>query len=570
MNKLNEFFENEKLIVLFSLLFLVLLALPLFILGGDVPYVIRDNLDSSVIWRKILNENSMFFASSFEPVPQIMCGAPRVALGAEWNIMSLLSIIFSPVQSLAVIRLLQMLVGFTGMYLLCQRFILKNQLPLVSAVVALSFAILPFFSGGGLSIAAQPIVLFSFLRIKNNTCHIGDWGVILLYPLVSIFIVFGSFFYIFLGIIFFHNWYIKKKINWQLLFILVLSGILGIATQYREILCVFTNNDFVSIRTEFNYMGRHHYETIRSAVGYAINILFFGHHSISISNSMCIVFTIIILFLYTTVKSKKVDKRVLGLMSISVLIALWTGFIFYVPVTKIIYSTPILQMFDTSRFHVLLPLLLFMSLAYMLKNFHKNFYINLLVLMLFVFQLLFSIRHDFTYGKLLNRYVKNTHNEKTITFNEFYSVSLFENIKKHIEKAPDAYRVASLGFYPAVLSYNGFYTIDGFTNNYDVKYKHLFGNIIREELNQNPIIRNRFDFDGQFCIIYDNEVGVPTAYYRWGGASTTSLDIRYDILKQLNCQYIFSCVEIENPGENLELQQVFKNEVYEIYLYKVI
>jgi hypothetical protein len=42
------------------------------------------------------------------------------------------------------------------------------------------------------------------------------------------------------------------------------------------------------------------------------------------------------------------------------------------------------------------------------------------------------------------------------------------------------------------------------------------------------------------------------------------------MLNQLNCQYIISSVEVEKLGEHLDLQQVFENNIYKIYLYKVI
>jgi hypothetical protein len=209
-------------------------------------------------------------------------------------------------------------------------------------------------------------------------------------------------------------------------------------------------------------------------------------------------------------------------------------------------------------------------LAYTFNEISKYKFAPLFFIVFFIAQTLYSTNKDFTYNGLRKKYITGIRTDNTISFNEFYSENLFNEIKENTGKPVNTYRGAALGFHPSVLLYNGFYTIDGYNGNYDVRYKHLFGTLIREELDKNESLQIYFDTWGGRCYLFDNEIGKFSAY-KTEKTKTSSLDIRYDILKeQMNCQYIISSVQIENPGEHLELQKIFENDVWKIYLYKVI
>lgn len=51
-------------------------------------------------------------------------------------------------------------------------------------------------------------------------------------------------------------------------------------------------------------------------------------------------------------------------------------------------------------------------------------------------------------------------------------------------------RVASIGICPVVSLMHGFYTIDGYSNNYPLEYKHTFWGIQTEELALNDYPNN--------------------------------------------------------------------------------
>jgi len=564
-NSLNKFLENDKYILSLSFLFLIIFSLPLLLGGGNVPYDWWDNLDANVIWRKLMIDNHILFAGNYVTVSQMMSGVPRVSLGSELNLFVLLAKIFSPAVSLGVNRFLQVMVGFWGMLFLCRNYILKNHNVFPSAVVAILFAILPFWSSGCLSIAMQPLVLFSFLRMCDKKHTAWDWVVMIIYPFASLFVVYGFFFYLLLFGVFFVDWYKNKRINWSLFIALAVLFVLGLLTQYREILCVFTDNGFVSHRTEMipPSLSR------QGVFGRMSGILAKGHEHAPSNHLLLLHFSLIMLFCGWI--TQKPEFRRLGislvlLFAVSLVGSLW----WYGPVTNIVKHFSFLRMFEVSRLLTLTPLLVFISFTCSIKLFSNFKHFKTILCVLFVCQIYFSLKNDFTYCGLKNIAI-GKQNTKTVTFNEYYSEDLFQQIKQYIGKTPDAYRVAALGLHPAILLYNGFYTIDGFSVNYDIRYKHQFAKLIDDELNQNlEMKKNYTTWGSRKCYLFDNEIGWKSLVYKGSNRSEIqSLDIDYHLLGEMNCEYIVSAVKIRELNPDLTLQNIFENKRWKIYLYKV-
>ena len=124
-NKIVILLDKNRNVIVLSFLFLLAFSLPLLLLGGNIPYDIWDNLDSTVVWRKILIDNHLIFANSYQLIPQMM-DVSRFSLGGELNLLVLLAKIFSPATSLGVNRFLQIMIGFIGMFLLCRKYIIRN------------------------------------------------------------------------------------------------------------------------------------------------------------------------------------------------------------------------------------------------------------------------------------------------------------------------------------------------------------------------------------------------------------------------------------------------------------
>ena len=150
--------------------------------------------------------------------------------------------------------------------------------------------------------------------------------------------------------------------------------------------------------------------------------------------------------------------------------------------------------------------------------------------------------------------------------------NVFDSIKNHIGKDVKDYKVVSLGIYPAAASMNGFYTLDGFFQNYPLEYKHDFRKIIAGELEKSEHLREYFDYWGNKCYILTSEF--PKEYKISKNADITIQNLEIDTaqLKAMGGDYIFSALPINNFEElSLTFEGNFDTPTsfWRIYLYKV-
>lgn len=156
---------------------------------------------------------------------------------------------------------------------------------------------------------------------------------------------------------------------------------------------------------------------------------------------------------------------------------------------------------------------------------------------------------------------------------EFYDKKLFDQIEGSIaNNKRNEYKIVCLGIFPSVLEYNGYHTLDSYIQEYPLSYKHQFREIISKELDKSEDLKDYFDNWGSRCYIFSSELNRD---YLWGkerDGKVTNLEISTEKLKELDCSYIFSAVEIENH-ENLNLQLIGEyttsESYWNIYVYKV-
>ena len=169
----------------------------------------------------------------------------------------------------------------------------------------------------------------------------------------------------------------------------------------------------------------------------------------------------------------------------------------------------------------------------------------------------------------------NTSNQ--ITWNDFFSEEQFAEIENYIYQEhglrKSEYRVISLGIQPAVSLYNGFYTLDGYSNNYSLEYKHEFYKIMSQELEENNSNYIYFQNWGNRCYLFASDYnGVPNLG-KGNFPVYTDFTIDTSQIYEMGGRYIISAGEIVNPQlTGLELCQVFEDLdwYYKIYLYRII
>lgn len=166
--------------------------------------------------------------------------------------------------------------------------------------------------------------------------------------------------------------------------------------------------------------------------------------------------------------------------------------------------------------------------------------------------------------------------EAGISWQDFYAEDVYGQVGEYLYQqtgeTPDQYRVASLGICPAAALYNGFYCLDGYSNNYPLEYKQSFRKIIAPELEKNSYIKEYFDGWGNRCYLFSAQI---PGYFtvQKGGFYFSGYEMDTEAFRQLGGRYVFSAAYIEGAdtqGLTLLREEPFEteNSYYRIYIYE--
>ena len=165
-----------------------------------------------------------------------------------------------------------------------------------------------------------------------------------------------------------------------------------------------------------------------------------------------------------------------------------------------------------------------------------------------------------------------------MTMDNYYSPKLFNDIKKWIGKDQSTYRLGSIGLHPAVPAYNGFYTIDGYSNFYSLEHKLDFRTIIEPEIKNNKHLLYKFDAWGNRCYLFSLELLDKWNHRDYIIAKDTNilinkLNYNFNKMQSMGCEYIISTVRINllnNPNLILKKQFIHSSSPYSIFLYELV
>lgn len=165
-----------------------------------------------------------------------------------------------------------------------------------------------------------------------------------------------------------------------------------------------------------------------------------------------------------------------------------------------------------------------------------------------------------------------------ISWKDFYAGEIYVQIEAYLYETTgqtqEDYRVVSLGICPAAALYNGFYCLDGYSNNYPLEYKHAFRQTIKPELDKSGYLTDYFDRWGNRCYLFSAEI---PGYYtvEKGGFYFGDFEMDTEAFEKLGGTYVFSAAYIENAectGLKLLREEPFSTEdsYYQIYVYGLI
>jgi hypothetical protein len=553
--------NSERKAVFLACFLIALYLLPLFVLGENAHVRVHDNLDSNIAWYKVLKESGEIFGSVHATIPQVMNGLPRNVFGTEFSLLIWLHALFPSMAAYAISQAIVRYIAFLGMYLLLRDYFVPVKSGWIRIGVALAFSLTPFWPSGMLSTMGHPLALWAFLHIRSHHSSWKHWITIILLPFYSSFVLGFFFFLAAMGLLWGWDALRYKKVNLPFLGGILLMTCLYLLIDYRFVYSLLFSHEPTS-RSEFISSRLGLWRTIRLIFkNFAL-----GHgHVMTIHTIIILPLQIFGLALILYKKLWKSEKYFLFFFILNFVLSAWYAFWFHKGWQPLKEAFSLLNTFNFARFHFLRPLVIYvlfaLSLSLLWRKINKGAAISKWMIILQVI-VLFIFNDEIRY-----RYFGSP------SFREFYAVSLFEKIDRYIGIPKHEYRVASIGFHPAVTQYNGYYTLDTYNNFYPLTYKHKFRRIIAGELEKNKQLKKYFDTWGGRCYLFVDELGKWYEFRKDSKVKIQHLNLDTDSFYEMGGRYIFSTVPVVNAKENqLQLLKSFEDEnaPWRVYVYKVI
>ena len=576
--------QDKKKLLILAVVIVLLFWAPYLFRGPNTHVKIFDNLDCHIAHTKVLSESGKAF--SLNPntkLDNFLNGIALSGVDSGFNVLTWLFMIFPPFTAYAINDLLMRLVAILGMVLLLKKYIIMPNVQEHHWIIigtAACFALLPFYPAGGLSIAGIPLLLYCFLEIQEHKGKFIHFLFIFIFPFYSKLALAGVFIAISLFILWVIDGVRNRKINLPYLGGLALLTITYCFTHFHLVYS-FLAPGFVSYREEIHAAGVPTAKALKLAIDNFIfdrvNEVGAQHMFVMAAAALALVVSIV----------KNINARLLkGLTAFTLLTSFIWGFKYWAGIIPLREKFQLLNAFDFSRFYWLNPFLWYLIFALALLIISKIKYGKIIVFIFIIGQLLYMfMNYNWEIRYLLGIKTSFAGSARTysLTYKEFYSEALFEEIHLYINKPKNEYRVISLGIPPAISQYNGFYTLDIYTDVYTLEYKHQFRKIIEKELEKNDRLKWVFDENGKRCYLFVADLygtdGVGGMVFSRGltkdearRLKVKNMELNIEQMKKMGGQYIFSAVEILDCQENqLQLEKVFarKDSPWKIYLYKV-
>ncbi len=582
MSKVGEVqnFITKNLRIILALAIVLSNLLSVLILGTNSVIGVHDTFDSNLIWYKILADSGMVFAPSEAIVPGYMGGLPRLSFGTEFYLLFWFIALFG-VWGGYVLNLVSMhIVGFFGMYFLLKKHFLKDsEYDFICLGIAICFAILPVYPPSGLSVASLPLALYAMLNIKSGEASKIDWLLLIIIPFYSS-LVYSYFFYLSgIGIYWLIDTLRNRKINLHFFSSIVVMVGVFLIVEYRILLDMLFTNWFVSHRVEQGLNSLTLEQSLRLVW---TNFLEGHYHAASFQYPIIIIsigIALLLLFLSLIPRTriiiadnKELLSSIVGISIAIVAASIWFGLwqlYIWVPIKM---EISLFRTFQFDRYYWIQPLLWYVAFALSLSVIRKGFgeykprkipisHIIIITLVILQLGIVFP-----TSWETVSR------QPESVTFKEFYAIDQFAQIRDDIGLPQESYNVISIGLHPVIAKYNGFYTLDGYSWNYPLEYKHRFRNIIVYELEKNEVLRAYFDEWGNRCYAFIDGLDPSKLYRKENPVTLNNVQLNSTALDELQCSYIFSAVNVSNyASNNLQLLHVYEHEdsAWRIFLYEV-
>ena len=608
MNSLNKILLCKKFWISLAIIMIGIYLYPLFSTNLYVPTF--DNLDSNVVWYKILAHSSHIFAPNDTIIPNMMNGLPRASYGSEFDLILWLYYFLEPKTAFIINEIFIHIIAFIGSYLLLSKYIVpksKHYSYMLVYIGSIYFTILPFWSGAGASIASLPFTTYILLDIKNRIDTKWHWIYLLLLPLYSSLVFLYMFYIIYAGLYWIYDAIKHKHIDWRFFSAVFLLGSAFLLKDYRLVYAMFIDNNFISHRVEFDIFFK---ETLWESYRLALVNFLQGHvpHSQSFQQTFVlpisliaivlslfknrfdtktslIVWSIILLsFIYNLWDIVLIHKFTLpGIAILSIIVFLTRKRYRFLPLLIlfvmgisilgacfeykglhfIIDTLPIFKALNMIRLTFIEPLIYTIVLILSFLIYIKKLrFTTLLALPFILITFNYSIKHSFYQTKPQEGYA---------SFENYYAQTSFDKLitkAKSIDKNFDITKshFVSFGMEPAIALYNNLYTVDGYSTNYPLPYKYAFRKVFA------PFHTSHL-YDIWGSKVYIVSILTDKRYYN-KGLKIKRLRFDTNALCNLHTNYILSPYLFDDPSYNKQVKLMTsvkgEKDSWDLYLYKLI
>lgn len=560
----------------------LLLAEAIVFIGfGEKSYItIHDNLDLFIPHLKMMQITDTFF--SHNVTLPILNGVTRDDFGSEYYLFNLLYTFLPDYTAYVAGYFLSIAVSIGSIYLLAKELMPDYQThkPFI-LLFGLIYGILPVFPVYGLAFASIPLVVYLVHKIYNgkSLCY---YILLFLYPVISYFSYFGFFILGYLVLFTIIDWIWKKRLNLRLLASIPVL-FLGYALFEYRLFHSMLFDDTVTIRSTMAISDLSLREVGRTALDGFVNSIF---HAGDAHKYFVLPVVLIYLAVQNVTYLRKARSKILGDIANRIFLLIIFncciyGIFYFKPMRDLVYTLiPPLQGFQYHRTIFFNPFLWYMLLFIIVKRLYDSktailhgasYALSLIALLVVVFTP--ANYNDFYNTCYYNMYTLVKHQPADmLNYEEFYSKDLFSVIKDDLNYNGEY--SAAYGFHPAVLTYNGISTLDGYLGMYSQEYKESFREIIAPALEKSSYYQNYYDTWGARAYIFP---GFDSSSYLPSRSLTlpdSKLYINTDAFRELNGVYLFSRFEISNAKElSLKLTgqspYTLENSPYRIYVYHV-
>ena len=441
------------------------------------------------------------------------------------------------------------------------------------AISGFLYGILPTLPSCALEFASIPFLLGTLILFYRNS-ELKYLFRLFLYPFFSRFAVFGIFFCGYLLLFFFINWGVKKKPCWKMLIALLTLSAGYIFTEWRLFYIMLFSGE-----KNIHLMFSKQYLSVFEALQNSFNVFVYGQYHCGSLHTyivlpVCLIFFVYINYIY--IKNHALKKIFIDKFNWIMVWIILNCIIYGLAETEELWRLidiiiPQLKGFGFERAIWMNPFLWYLAFMIVICRISKDIIKYFLLFLAFCILCLKPSMYNHIYLNLRSIAYEFFEGEKTneLTYGEFYSVNLFEKIKKNI--GYDGEWSIAFGMHPAVLEYNGIATLDGYLSYYPSYYHSQFRKLIEPQLNIDEANANYYDRWGGRAYIFSDVVS--TDPVKKMNVDSSVLNIDPDVFRELEGKYIFSRVAITNALD-LGIKEVgvygSEDSPYTIYVYELI